>query len=94
MSGAYAADQNPYLRQPSGVNQAPPGGWTQGGEGWQDGGHAEAPAAGPNAFTNTNLMNQLLEIAEAENASDLHLVAGAPPVLRINGRLVPVEARS
>ncbi|MBK9974774.1 MAG: PilT/PilU family type 4a pilus ATPase [Planctomycetes bacterium] len=94
MSGAYAdPNSSPYLRQPSGAHAAPEGGWTKGGgqgEGWVEG---DQPAAASNAFTNTNLLNQLLEIAEAENASDLHLVAGAPPVLRINGRLVPVEAK-
>ncbi|MHC4839839.1 MAG: type IV pilus twitching motility protein PilT [Planctomycetota bacterium] len=45
------------------------------------------------AFHTASLLNQLLEIAESEDASDLHLTAGAPPVLRINGRLVPVEAK-
>jgi twitching motility protein PilT len=95
----------PYLRQPSGVNgPAAQGGWNDGGWGGEQG--LEAPASTPaqpaaqryadqggNAFANSGLLNQLLEIAESEDASDLHLTAGAPPVLRIHGRLVPVEAK-
>lgn len=82
------------------------GGWDEGAEAADEGGY-EAPAqinSGPqplrqqasgqkSAFETSNLMNQLLEIAESEDASDLHLTAGAPPVLRINGRLMPVEAK-
>src|SRR5690242_16364988 len=34
-------------------------------------------------------LDQLLENAERRNASDILLVAGAPPVLRINGALAP-----
>jgi len=37
-------------------------------------------------------IKQLLQLAVDQNASDLHLVVGVPPVLRINGRLSPVEA--
>ena len=48
---------------------------------------------GTEAFYGASLLNQLLVIAETENASDLHLTAGAPPMLRINGKLVPVEAK-
>ncbi len=48
---------------------------------------------GTEAFYGATLLTQLLEIAESEGASDLHLVAGAPPCLRINGKLVPVEAK-
>ncbi|MDO8498458.1 MAG: type IV pilus twitching motility protein PilT [bacterium] len=35
-------------------------------------------------------INQLLELTIARNASDLHLVVGYPPMLRIHGELVPV----
>ncbi|MBX3460269.1 MAG: PilT/PilU family type 4a pilus ATPase [Planctomycetes bacterium] len=89
---------NPYLRQPSGAQPATQqGGWEGGG--WEGGEAAPEPHApryadqGGNAFATSGLMNQLLEIAESEDASDLHLCAGAPPVLRIHGRLVPVEAK-
>lgn len=93
MSGANPGQPDPYLRQPSGAR--PPAsqpGWNEGG--WDE---PVEPQGGYNpaddAFTTTGLMTQLLEIAESEDASDLHLTAGAPPVLRINGRLVPVEAK-
>lgn len=35
-------------------------------------------------------INQLLDLAIARKASDLHLVAGYPPLLRINGELAPI----
>lgn len=35
-------------------------------------------------------VNQLLDLAITRNASDLHLVVGYPPLLRINGELVPI----
>jgi twitching motility protein PilT len=84
-------ESSPYLRQPSGSFPSPN---TWGGD-WGD----ERPAPqryadqGASAFANSGLLNQLLEIAESEDASDLHLTAGAPPVLRIHGKLVPVEAK-
>ena len=34
---------------------------------------------------------QLLDLAQAKDASDLHLVAASPPMLRIDGSLEPVE---
>ncbi len=37
-------------------------------------------------------MNDLLELAVEEGASDLHLAVGLPPVLRINGSLAPLDA--
>ncbi len=37
-------------------------------------------------------MEDLLELVVNENASDLHLSVGVPPVLRIHGRLQPLEA--
>ena len=37
-------------------------------------------------------MEDLLELAVAENASDLHLAVGLPPVLRIHGSLAPLDA--
>jgi len=36
-------------------------------------------------------MNELLQLAVDEGASDLHLTVGAPPVLRIDGRLRPLD---
>jgi twitching motility protein PilT len=35
-------------------------------------------------------LEELLETVARENASDLHISAGRPPTLRINGRLVPL----
>ena len=37
-------------------------------------------------------MEDLLELAVQENASDLHLAVGLPPVMRISGSLVPIDA--
>ena len=37
-------------------------------------------------------MNELLQLAVDEGASDLHLPVGSPPLLRINGRLRPLDA--
>lgn len=37
------------------------------------------------------IIQELLEEAGKRNASDLHLVAGSPPVLRIDGALVPLS---
>ncbi len=34
---------------------------------------------------------QLLQLTIERNASDLHLIAGSPPTLRINGELLPVH---
>src|SRR3989344_3851761 len=39
-------------------------------------------------------IQQLLELTIARNASDLHLVVGYPPMLRINGELSPVMEQS
>ena len=89
-----------YLRQPSGAHQqVNNSGWDDGGGGWGDEGSGaqqqpqQYADQGASAFATSGLLNQLLEIAESEDASDLHLTAGAPPVLRINGKLVPVEAK-
>jgi twitching motility protein PilT len=60
---------------------------------FDDSGPQQYADQGGNAFADSGLLTQLLEIAEAEDASDLHLTAGAPPVLRIHGRLMPVESR-
>lgn len=38
-------------------------------------------------------LNELLELTIKEQASDLHLSVGHPPVLRITGRLVPIVKR-
>ncbi len=37
-------------------------------------------------------MNDLLQLVVDENASDLHLTVGVPPVLRINGSMHPLES--
>jgi twitching motility protein PilT len=37
-------------------------------------------------------INELLKIAVAKGASDLHLKVGSPPLMRINGKLVPISA--
>ncbi len=36
-------------------------------------------------------INPLLQLAVAQNASDLHLTAGLPPTLRLHGELVPLK---
>ena len=36
-------------------------------------------------------LNELLKVTFDRRASDLHLKVGVPPILRINGRLVPLE---
>jgi twitching motility protein PilT len=38
------------------------------------------------------VMSDLLQLVVDENASDLHLAVGLPPVLRINGSLQPLDA--
>ncbi len=43
------------------------------------------------ASTPLDVMNTLFEIAVAKGASDIHLVVGRPPLLRLNGDLVPIE---
>jgi len=37
-------------------------------------------------------IKELLQLAVDESASDLHLTVGSPPVLRVNGRLRPLDA--
>ena len=37
-------------------------------------------------------MNELLQLAVDEGAADLHLHVGAPPILRLHGRLRPLDA--
>lgn len=37
-------------------------------------------------------LHQLLKAAVKQNASDLHIVAGSPPVLRVEGRIVRVKS--
>jgi len=37
------------------------------------------------------VLNDLMQLVVDENASDLHLAVGSPPVLRINGNMVPIE---
>lgn len=39
-------------------------------------------------------IDDLFKLMIAENASDLHLRAGSPPSLRINGEIVPIKYRS
>ncbi len=51
----------------------------------------KTPAAGAPARVpqSTASLDQLLQAAAARNASDVLLIAGAPPTLRINGNLAP-----
>lgn len=37
-------------------------------------------------------LHQLLKAAVKQNASDLHLVAGSPPILRVDGKIVRIKA--
>ncbi len=37
-------------------------------------------------------IKDLLKIAAAQNASDLHIKVGAPPILRLHGNLVPMDS--
>ena len=39
-------------------------------------------------------ITELLKLVQVQGASDLHLVVGSPPMLRIQGGLVPVEGMS
>ncbi|MAV90514.1 MAG: type IV pili twitching motility protein PilT [Bdellovibrionaceae bacterium] len=39
-------------------------------------------------------LHQLLKAAVKQNASDLHIVAGSPPVLRVDGRIVRVKTEN
>lgn len=41
-------------------------------------------------MTNNDNLKKLLELTIREQASDLHLSAGHPPMLRINGKLIPL----
>jgi twitching motility protein PilT len=57
---------------------------------------AGAPTAAPAAATsaaNRNQLNELLRVAAERKASDLHLKVGAYPVLRLDGRLTPLQER-
>ncbi len=38
-----------------------------------------------------NELNEILKIAVKNNASDIHLKAGLPPILRVNGSLYPLK---
>src|SRR5690606_16601078 len=38
-------------------------------------------------------LQQLLKTVVKQNATDLHLLAGAPPALRIDGRIVRVKSK-
>src|SRR5438552_2790594 len=48
------------------------------------------PAAAPQPGTSVNL-HQLLKTMIEKGASDLHLTAGSPPQIRIDGGLVPLR---
>lgn len=39
-------------------------------------------------------MNQMLELVISRNASDLHLIAGVPPMLRVDGELTAIPSES
>lgn len=43
------------------------------------------------ANTPLDVVNTLFEIAVAKGSSDIHLVVGRPPLLRISGELIPVD---
>ncbi len=49
------------------------------------------PAKNENAL---DVTDKLFEIAAARGASDIHIVVGKPPLLRVNGDLAPVEGAS
>jgi twitching motility protein PilT len=36
-------------------------------------------------------LNELLKVTFEKRASDLHVKVGVPPILRIDGRLIPLE---
>jgi twitching motility protein PilT len=57
---------------------------------WREGRWAEAATAARLPHPMPNL-HQLLEAMVQRGASDLHLTAGSPPQLRIDGRLVPLD---
>jgi len=42
----------------------------------------------------SKLMSELLQITIQEKASDLHLSVGQPPVLRVDGKLVPLAKKA
>ena len=44
------------------------------------------------AATQNNYLGALIRIARAKQASDLHVIAGLPPALRLNGEIVMLEA--
>ena len=46
----------------------------------------------PSAATHNNYLGALIRIARAKQASDLHVIAGLPPALRLNGEIVMLEA--
>ncbi len=50
-----------------------------------------APPASPEGGGGTVSINQLLEAAIQHKASDLHIVPGVPPTLRVDGELVPLD---
>jgi len=52
-----------------------------------------ASLAMPTAGTGMIPMEDLLRLVVEENASDLHLSVGAPPALRLNGRLIRLDVR-
>ena len=37
-------------------------------------------------------VNELLKSAMAQNASDLHIKVGSPPIMRVNGELAPMAS--
>ncbi len=38
-------------------------------------------------------INELLKTAITENASDLHIKVGSPPIVRVTGELIPLVSR-
>lgn len=51
----------------------------------------EVECTNSNSDKNAKNIDELLKLALDRNASDIHIVAGAPPKYRVNGELVPIR---
>jgi len=58
--------------------------------GQQPGATAAAAAVRPRSLEDAHI-DDLLRIVVEKGASDLHLCAGVPPVIRVDGRLIPTN---
>ena len=82
--------ENPQYAPPM---QAPPGGSLAGSDfpmREAPGGLTEAPAPGDGEDRDPNLSDFMMQVIEL-NASDLHMTAGLPPMMRLNGVLKPIR---